>query len=147
MPRYLVKTSMGYAGTDGQSEEEYDGTAEELIQETYEQLCEKISVSVMLIEEEPFDATTLTTEEVQAIGYEIGEQSIGSHNISYDEKYDALSVEQRIIAHEAIDEVAYPCDDCGWIEDATSLENFPDAGATVCWRCAETRYEEENEEE
>lgn len=83
--------------------------------------------------------------DLEEIAAEIVAYSDGAYHIGYTEEYEALSSEDRIRVDDLVYQEIDSCDSCGWNFYIDSLEHFSDSGEHLCWQCAETRYEEEEE--
>ena len=80
---------------------------------------------------------------LEEIASEIIEYSDGSYYKATTDEYNALSATDKQKVDELVWEEIYCCDDCGWFHHIDHMDNFPEEGATVCYSCASTRYEEE----
>ena len=84
-------------------------------------------------------------DKLETIANEIISYSDGAYHIGYTEEYEALSPEDRIRVMDFVYQEITSCDCCGWNFHVDSMENFPDSGEQLCWRCAEDRHQEEEE--
>lgn len=140
MTRYRVTVTNGYAGCDQEYEEETDLTGEELAQEIWQNECDRIQVSVELIEEdlETQIITELSDDEIADIAAEAASINSGTMtDFYYGEKYDNLSKELQEQVVEKTYELMDDCDYCGWSYEASEIEYMDsEHGEKFCGRCS-----------
>lgn len=101
-------------------------------------------VSEMVIGVQTIPAHVPNLEE---IAQEIIGWSDGSYNVEWGEDFDALEFGDRARVEAMVWEEIASCDGCGWHFRVDSIEEHVDSGDMLCYKCAEDRENESEEDE
>jgi hypothetical protein len=83
---------------------------------------------------------------LEEIANEIIGGSDGSFYIEWGDDFQKLDEPDRSKVEDMVNEEIASCDCCGWHWHVESMENFADTGDSLCYKCAEDRREEKEED-
>lgn len=84
---------------------------------------------------------------LEEIANEIIAGSDGSFYLDWGDDFERLEEPARTQVEDMVNEAITSCDCCGWHWSTESMEHFEDSGETLCWKCADDRLTEEEEDE
>jgi hypothetical protein len=84
---------------------------------------------------------------LEEIANEIIAGSDGSFYMEWGDHFERLEEPARSQVEDMVNEAITSCDGCGWHWHVESMEHFDDSGETLCYKCADDRYNEEEEDE
>jgi len=84
---------------------------------------------------------------LEEIARDIIDGSDGSFYMEWGDDIEQLSDSDRSKVEDMVWEEISSCDGCGWHFHVDQMEHYYDTGDTLCWKCADDRNTEEDEEE
>ncbi len=85
---------------------------------------------------------------LEEIANEIIAGSYGSFYLDWGDDFERLEEPARTQVEDMVNEAITSCDCCGWhCWNVESMEYFDDSGETLCYKCADDRLTEEEEDE
>jgi hypothetical protein len=112
---------------------------------------EELDYKIVSVTVTCFDIPTFTVPayapSVEEIADDIIGYSDGSFDIGWSEDYEKLSYEDRTAVETLVHNAISNCDCCGWHFRTEDMETYVDSGELLCYRCAEDRENELEEDE
>ncbi len=84
---------------------------------------------------------------LEEIALDIIDGSDGSFYVEWGDDFARLEEPARSQVEDMVNEAIASCDCCGWNWHVESMEHFDDTGDTLCYKCADDRLTEEEDEE
>ena len=83
---------------------------------------------------------------LEEIARDIIDGSDGSFYMEWGDDIEQLNDSDRSKVEDMVHEEISNCDCCGWHFHTDNMEHFDDTGETLCWKCADDRLTEEEDE-